>query len=158
LGDVSNLRWSNLDFGAGVLRVTTGKTGIDVILPIHADFAHWLSEQPHGIGKAPVFAELAGTRVDGAGGLSSQFGAIIQKAGILREITPGAGKGRSTANKGFHSLRHRFISGLANGGVAPDLRMRLAGHTDSQTHRDYTHHELTTLRAAIEKLPRLRAP
>src|SRR5207344_2690943 len=43
LGDVSNLRWSNLDFGAGVLRVTTGKTGIDVILPIHADFAHWLS-------------------------------------------------------------------------------------------------------------------
>jgi hypothetical protein len=38
------------------------------------------------------------------------------------------------------------------------LRMRLAGHTDSQTHRDYTHHEVATLRSAIEKLPSLRTP
>ena len=155
LGDVARLRWSSVDLEAGVLRVTTGKTGTDLLVPIHSNFAHWLSGRPRGIGKASVFAEISGARVDGAGGLSNQFGAIVEKAGILRQITPGAGKGRTTTNKGFHSLRHAFVSGLANGGVAPDLRMRLAGHTDSQTHRGYTHHELATLRAAIEKLPSL---
>ena len=158
LGDIANLQWSSVDLEAGVLRVTTGKTGTDVVLPIHSDFAHWLSGRPRGIGKAPVFAELSGTRVDGAGGLSNQFGAIVKKAGILRQITPGTGKGRTTSNKGFHSLRHAFVSALANGGVAPDLRMHLAGHSDSKTHRDYTHHEVATLRAAIDKLPSLKAP
>jgi integrase len=126
--------------------------------PIHSDFAHWLAGRPRGIGKAPAFPELAETRIDGAGGLSNQFGTIVKKAGILRHIIPGAGKGRTTTNKGFHSLRHAFVSGLANNGVAADLRMRLAGHCDSKTHRGYTHHELSTLRAAIEKLPRLGAP
>ena len=37
------------------------------------------------------------------------------------------------------------------------LRVRLAGHTDSKTHRGYTHHELAALRFAIEKLPSLNA-
>jgi integrase len=154
LGDTAKLEWSSVDLEAGVLRVTTGT---DVVLPIHSDFWHWLSGRPRGIGKAPVFAELAGTRVDGAGGLSSQFRAILEKAQILCQITPGAGKGRTTNSKGFHSLRHAFVTALANGGVAPDLRMRLAGYSDSKTHRDYTHHEVAMLRSAIEKLPRINA-
>jgi integrase len=156
LGDIARLQWSSVDLEAGVCRVTTGKTGTRVVLPIHPDFEDWLSlEKQRGIGKAPVFPQLAAGRIDGAGGLSNQFGAIVKKAGIRRQIIPGAGKGRTTASKSFHSLRHAFVSGLANSDVASDLRMRLAGHSDSKTHRDYTHHELATLRAAIEKLPRL---
>ena len=155
LGDIARLQWSSVDLEAAILRVTTGKTGTAVVLPIHPDFADWLFNKQRGVGKAPVFAELAGTRVDGDGGLSNQFGAVVKKAGILRHITPGTGKGRATASKSFHSLRHAFVSALANSDVASDLRMRLAGHSDSKTHRGYTHHELATLRAAIEKLPRL---
>jgi integrase len=158
LGDVARLQWRSVDLEAGVLRVTARKTDTDVVLPIHADFAHWLSGRPHGIGRAPVFAQLAGTRVDGEGGLSNQFGAIVKKAGILRHINPGVGKGRTTTSKSFHSLRHTFVSALANSNVPSDLRMCLAGHSDSRTHREYTHHELATLRSAIEKLPRLGGP
>jgi integrase len=155
LGDIARLQWSSVDLEAGVLRIVTGKTDTDVVLPIHPDFEDWLSGQPRGIGKAYVFPELARTRVDGTRGLSHQFGAMVKKAGILRQITPGTGKGRTTTSKSFHSLRHAFVSSLANSGVAPDLRMRLAGHTEAKTHRVYTHHELATLRGAIEKLPRL---
>jgi integrase len=53
-------------------------------------------------------------------------------------------------------LRRSFISGLANAGVSPDVRQKLAGHADARVHAGYTHHEIETLRAAIGKLPGLR--
>jgi hypothetical protein len=37
-------------------------------------------------------------------------------------------------------------------------RQRLVGHADSKVHAGYSHHELATLRSAIEKLPSLKAP
>jgi integrase len=118
LGDIAKLQWSSVDLEARILRVVTGKTRTDVVLPIHSDFTHWLSGRPCGIGKAYIFPELAAGRIDGAGGLSNQFGAIVEKAGIRRQITPGTGKGRTTTSKSFHSLRHAFVSGLANSDVA----------------------------------------
>jgi integrase len=63
------------------------------------------------------------------------------------------GKGRTTNSKTFHALRHGFISQLANAGVAPDIRQKLAGHASAVVHGIYTHHEIETLRGAIEKLP-----
>ena len=158
LSDIASLQWGSVDMVAGILRVATGKTGAVVVLPIHPDFAQWLASRQRGIERAKVFPELAGDHVDGARGLSNQFALIVEKAGILRRVTPGAGKGRTTTSKTFHSLRHAFISQLANNGVAPEIRQRLVGHADSKVHAGYTHHELATLRSVIEKLPSLRAP
>ena len=53
-------------------------------------------------------------------------------------------------------LRVNLTSALANSGVIPELRMKLTGHKTESVHRGYTHHELDTLRAAIEKLPGLK--
>jgi site-specific recombinase XerD len=60
-------------------------------------------------------------------------------------------------SKTFHGLRHSFISQLANAGVAQEIRQKLAGYTSAEVHGTYTHHEIETLRAAVEKLPRLGA-
>ena len=158
LSDIASLQWGSVDMVAGILRVATGKTGAVVVLPIHPDFAQWLASRQRGIERAKVFPELAGDHVDGARGLSNQFALIVEKAGILRRVTPGAGKGRTTTSKTFHSLRHAFISQLANNDVAPEIRQRLVGHADSKVHAGYSHHELATLRSAIEKLPSLKAP
>jgi integrase len=158
LSDIASLQWGSVDMVAGMLRVATGKTGAVVVLPIHPDFAQWLASRQRGIERAKVFPELAEDHVDGARGLSNQFTLIVKKAGILRRVTPGAGKGRTTTSKTFHSLRHAFISQLANNDVAPDIRQRLVGHADSKVHAGYSHHELATLRSAIEKLPSLKAP
>jgi integrase len=157
LSDVATLRWESIDLETGLLRVATGKTGAVVVLPIHPDFADWLSGRQRGIGKASVFPDLARTRGDGTGGLSDKFNSIIEKAGIARSFTVRQGKGRSMASKSFHSLRHHFVSALANGGVAPEIRQKLAGHSDTRAHANYTHHELATLRGAIGKLPSLKA-
>ena len=152
---MTRLRWEAIDPEEALLRVVTRKTGAVVVIPVHPDFAQWLSTRPRGIGKAPVFPELAGKRVDGSRGLSNQFSLLVEKAGIERRVTPPCGKGRTVASKTFHSLRHSFVSALANKGVAFEIRKKLAGHLDARTHAGYTHHELATLRDAIEKLPSL---
>jgi integrase len=153
LGDVANLCWEAIDAERRVIRLTTGKTGANVNLPIHRDFDDWLQRRTTGIGKAPVFPELAGKRIGGDGGLSAQFRAIVDAAGIKGRVVTRTGKGRATNSKTFHALRHTFISRLANVGVAPDLRQKLAGHADPKVHANYTHHEEETMRAAIDKLP-----
>jgi site-specific recombinase XerD len=56
----------------------------------------------------------------------------------------------------FHSLRHSFVSELANAGIAADVRQMLAGHSEDRSHAVYTHTQLDTLRAAVQKLPRVK--
>ncbi len=154
LGDVANLVWEAVDTEAGMIRLKTKKTGVRHAAPLHVDFASWLEKQTAGIGKAPVFPSLHGCKTGGNRGLSMQFREIIDRADIQGRIIERKGVGRTGYSKGFHSLRHTFISDLANAGVAPDLRQKLAGHADDKVHARYTHHEWTTLHEAVAKLPR----
>ena len=156
LGDVMYLRWESVDLENRLLRVATKKTGKRVVLPMHGDLEIWLSQRPRGIGKAPVFPSLACQPLNGGSGLSAQFRAIVAKAGIVGRVVTRQGKGRASNSKTFHALRHTFISGLANAGVPPEIRQKLAGHADLKVHANYTHHEHKTMRAAIDKLPSLR--
>jgi integrase len=158
LGDVANLCWESVDLAGGLLRIETRKTGKAVVLPMHPDFVEWLSGRRRGIGKAPVFPELAGKLIAGRRGLSVQFRNIVEKAGVTGRVVTREGKGRTTNSKTFHALRHSFISALKNAGVASEISQRLAGHSDSKVHAHYTHYELQTLRGAIAKLPSFRTP
>lgn len=158
LRDVAEMRWEAVDFDAGLLRIKTRKTGATLTLPLHDDFAEWLRSHPRGIAKAPIFLELAGKGTGGRFGLSGRFKAIMEKAGIKsRVLRDGDGKGRTTSSLSFHSLRHSFVSALANAGVARELRQKLSGHADERSHARYTHHELETLREAVAKVPGLAA-
>jgi integrase len=157
LRDVANLTWEAIDFQEGLLRTEKEKTGAVVVLPLHPDFMAWLADRPRGIGKAFVFPMLAEKRIGGCNGLSAQFRKIMETAGVTGRIVERTGKGRTGHSKGFHSLRHSFVSGLANAGVSSDIRQKLAGHADARIHAGYTHHELQTLRGAIAKLPSLKA-
>jgi hypothetical protein len=54
----------------------------------------------------------------------------------------------------FHSLRHTFLTNLANCGVHPSVAQRLARHSDiNLTQTRYTHSALERLGEAVEKLP-----
>lgn len=154
LGDVANLVWEAVDSESAMIRLKTQKTGMRQTSPLHSDFADWLAKRTAGIGKAPVFPSLHGRKAGGNRGLSMQFREIVDKAAIKGRVIEREGVGRTGYSKGFHSLRHTFISDLANAGVAPDLRQKLAGHADEKVHAGYTHHQIETLRAAVEKLPR----
>ena len=85
------------------------------------------------------------------------FKRIMAKAGIKNEISrKRSGKeGRSVLLLSFHSLRHSFNSAMANAGVAPEIRQLLTGHASAEMNKVYTHHELETVRRAVESLSRL---
>ena len=165
LRDVAWMTWDTVDLKASVIKVKPMKPGPTALHPFGAELAAWLLAQPRGISKAPIFPSLAGKGTGGNYGLSGRFKRIMEKAGIkgrtLRSGDVGkagkAGKGRTTSSLSFHSLRHTFVSALANAGVPSELRQKLSGHADERSHAIYTHHELETLRGAVAKLPRVGA-
>ena len=157
LSDAANLTWDSIDLDKGWLRLRTKKAGVYVTIPLHADLLGWLALQTRGIGKTPLFPSLYGTGGAGKSGLSSQFKRIMEKAKIGgRALRATTGKGRKQSSLSFHSLRHSFVSALANAGIAPDLRQKLAGHTDSKSHARYSHHEIDAMRSAIKTVPSLK--
>ncbi len=159
LRDITGLLWESIDLDGGLLRLRTRKKGVTVTIPLHPELKEWLREQPRGICKAPVFPSLIDKGTGGRHGLSGRFIALMEGAQITgRVLRKRTGKGRTTSSLSFHSLRHSFISALANAGVAPELRQKLAGHSDAKSHAIYTHHELETMRVAIGKVPCLIEP
>jgi integrase len=156
LRDIADLQWSAVDLEGRIIKVTTRKTGKTVTVPIHPQFAAWLDKQTRGIGKAPVFPTLAGKAGGGKSGLSMAFRRIMERAKIKgRLLREANGVGRSQSSLSFHSLRHGFVSAMANAGVAQELRQKLTGHASAEMNAQYTHHELESLRAAVSVIPNI---
>jgi integrase len=154
LSDAAALRWDHVDLDKGLIRYTQGKTGATVIVPIHGELEKELlplagNDNPHGY----LCPSLSKISVQGGNGLSSQFSALMERAGIDRKAVQMAK--RRFALKSYHGLRHSFASALANAGVSADVRMKLTGHKTLAIHQGYTHLELESLRAGISALPSL---
>jgi integrase len=158
LQDVTNLKWSNVDLVRRLITFKAGKTNTKVLVTIHPDLEdHLLSLKMTDDPQAPVFSEVAGKAGPGRNGLSMTFKRIMLAAGIeSAKARERAGKaGRSLSALSFHSLRHSFNSALANAGVSQELRQKLTGHASAEINAHYTHHEIETLRRAVEAIPRL---
>lgn len=157
LRDCVTMEIDNLHFTDKTIHYTQGKTGAEIVMPMHPDLeAHLLNIISTDEPMTKLCPTLAGRDSGGAHGLSAQFAEIIRKAGIDR----GSGKGmgnRTFSKLSFHSLRHTFNSTLANAGVSQERRMQLTGHTSKEVNAGYTHHEVKALRKEIKKLPRLKA-
>ena len=149
-GDCATLEWSAVDLTGGRLRLAVQKTGRKLEVPLHkALLAHLEKQASADTAQQYITPTLAETRHDGRRGLSRSFLAIMRKAGLAP--TDADGNKRT-----FHSLRHGFTSRLANAGVSAESRMRLTGHRSARVHQGYTHLELDTQRAAVDKLPSLK--
>jgi integrase len=162
LRDAANLRWSAIDGEGGTIRFRPFKTArkkTEIILPLHPALKAYLKTRPLSLDPSGfVFPELAGRVTGGKAGLSYEFIAIMEKAGVKRERARIEADGTRVVDgrRSFHSLRHSFASMLAKGGVSEGLRMELAGHKTPDMARHYTHHELETLRAAVGTLPNFK--
>ena len=172
LGDAVGMPLSAFDFEGQVLKLRPQKTSRkkrDLIIPLHPQLEAHVLDLPivpkdRALkGKSgddthvPICPTLAKRKVSGKYGLSIQFHKIMAEADIKQETIAAGGDAGHEFNKfTFHSLRHSFVSELANAGIAPDVRQMLAGHSDDRSHAVYTHTKLDALRQAIDKLPRLK--
>jgi integrase len=69
----------------------------------------------------------------------------------------GAGRNarRQSGGLGFHCLRHYCTTALKASGASDVIAREIIGHESAAVSRTYSHIDAATLRAAIDKLPRL---
>ena len=158
LGDVANLKWSNLDIVNGIVVFHEHKTGKEAIIGLHGDFTDWLTMQ--AVPRSPeayVFPELAGRSTGGGSGLSNAFTALIAKAGLasplLREGNPG--RGNRLRALSFHSLRHGAASAVFNAASVREVVRRVTQHAAHGSLDRYLHEDLAAIREAVALIPRL---
>jgi integrase len=77
----------------------------------------------------------------------------MERAGVYSDRgAEKKGKKRQFRTLGFHSLRHTFVSELANADVPADVRRQISGHNDERIHERYTHLDVKTKRRALSRL------
>lgn len=165
LGDVSRLRWENVDLQGRELRFKTEKTGREQVIPTAEPFHRYLvkiagSDDP----RAALFPRAFDTRQRDipTGTLSNQFYRLMTAAGVVEKRTNkakanGRSAPRSTGGLGFHCLRHTATTLLKRGGASDVVAREIVGHDTAAVSRTYSHIDTATLRAAIDKLPDLTA-
>jgi len=164
LGDIASMDWENVNLQAMEIRFSATKTGQDMKAPIADQLHECLCKLPSFDTGGPVFPEAAETYARaGTSSLSNRFRKIMHKAGLAENPTHHtSGDGRDakrTVNKlSFHSLRHCFVSNLKMSGAGDSIAKELAGHSSDEISRVYTHSDPVALRAAVNKLPKLKLP
>jgi integrase len=156
LQDVANLTWAAIDLEVGVVLFRQKKTGRQTAVAIHPDFQSWLLAHVSDDAKAFVFPALA-NRSSGGKGLSFEFNAIVDRAGIdpgfIREKKGVQGKPRK--NLTFHNLRHVAASSVFNAAAVKETARRLTGHAAGGAIDRYIHIDLSAVRNAGSLIPRL---
>jgi integrase len=168
LGDAAKLSWASVDLSSKRITLVPAKTKKkkrEVRIPIQPDLLIFFESVPivSDAPDAPVFEKLSKMSIGARTGLSQSFNKIMKQAGVdrgkpSRVIAKGedAGAGRTTYERGFHSLRHTFTSWLRNAGVSEEDRMALTGHSTRESHAIYSHEDEQALRDAVAKLPSLK--
>lgn len=154
IGDASRLDWREVDLAQGIITRVQNKTDSEVTIPIHSALRSILEGLAGDVGGF-VFPSLATESIGGKRGLSARFIDIIRAAGIDEERQE-TKSGRTLARFSAHSLRHGSISALANASVPAEVRRKISGHADDRSHDEYSHHEIKTLRDAVERIPDIR--
>lgn len=163
LGDIAALTWENLDLARSELKLVTGKTNRQQIIPLAKPLLRVFESLPVGDNpKQPLFPDAYGVkdRTGKVGALSNQFHAILASAALVKARTHkkrGGGRSvkRATGEISFHCLRHTATSLLKNAGISPAIVQELVGHDSKTVSQNYTHIETSALRAAADTFPDL---
>jgi integrase len=139
-------------------KLSRRKPDSQTIVAIHPDFESWLlrtemADEPKGF----VFPTLADRSAGGKKGLSNEFNALVERAGIdAGHIREKHGKhGRSRRNLTFHSLRHTAASNVFNAAAVKELARRLTDHAKRGSLERYLHVDLEAIKSATALIPRL---
>ncbi len=170
LGDCASLQWKQINLVGDIktIRFQQGKTGREIVTVIHPELEKFLTSLRKQRKVVPltsqsdeayVFPSLAQQAGRNISPMSKAFRKLMARAGIrqhiIRDRNASGSSGRTVNGLSFHSLRHGFVSCLANSGVPEEIRMALAGHTSREMGQRYTHRELAIYREAVSVLPRI---
>lgn len=160
LGDVVNLRWSDIDFERGFITVMPLKTrrfGKKLEIPIHSALSRTLTEFKKETGSQNIDFLFPAERADyqdNVGNLTIQFQELFKECGIQTTEAPDHGhRRRAIIRVGFHSLRHSFVSLCAKARTPQHVVQQLVGHGSPAMTEHYTHLDPQQKTDAINSLP-----
>lgn len=158
LGDVVNLRWSDIEFNRGFINVVPLKTkrfNKKLEIPIHAALNQLLSEFKVNSGQSEFL--FPGERVEyleNAGNVTNPIQEFFQKCGITTtEDAEHGQRRRAIVRVGFHSLRHSFVSMCAKARTPQHVVQHLVGHGSPAMTEHYIHLDPAQKKEAIAALP-----
>lgn len=155
LGDAVRLRWADIDMDNGVVHVVPSKTvrhGTEVVVSIKGSpLQHILEAVPAKNRSGYVMPGLAELYQSENWRLRGMIAKVFASCGI--ETTVSTDKGRRSAEVGFHSLRHTFVSMAANAGVPLAVVQAVVGHTSTAMTQHYYHASREALDKAAQALP-----
>ncbi len=163
IGDLALLTWSQIDLERDEIRLTSRKTGKQLLIPIAAPLReHLLALSAGDNPRAPVHPrayETVSTQFGRVSTLSNQFSDLLVACGLRgpqphqsRDIGLSPDK-RKGADLSFHSLRHTAVSLLKDAGVPDAVVMALVGHYSAAMSHRYTHVGKEALARAAKTLP-----
>lgn len=134
-GEIETLRWDEVDFDAGYLKLADSKTGQKAI-PLNSGALQILAETPRFEASPFVFPAH---RSDGYYEGTPKVWRIIRKMAGIEDVR-------------LHDLRHSFASVAVAGGASLPIIGALLGHSDSATTQRYAHLHDDPLKAATESI------
>lgn len=155
LGDVVNLRWDNI--GKDSIKIIPSKTrrkGKQITLPIHPVLRALLKELKSQA-KASEYlfpTEREEYRRD-AGIITRRFQKFLNDCGIKTTEEGGVHRHNVIVRKGFHSLRHSFVSLCAANRIPQVAIQELVGHGSPAMTALYSHVDFEQKQDAINSLP-----
>ena len=162
LTDVVHLKWANITDRITVtpakVKRRKGNKGI-IEIPIHAVLLSLLNELKTVRGGNPngfLFPSMAEAYDKSRPSISEQFGVFLKdKCGIttMLDNDDSSPRMRRASAKGFHSLRHSFVSMCVASGVPQATTQKLVGHSSSAMTQIYSHATVEQERQAINLLP-----
>lgn len=135
-GELTALRWADVDFVARRLYVRTSKTGEGRAVPINDAAEAALRALQPGPAASLVFPGRGGRPL--ANGYRKSFDAALARVGL--------------ADVRFHDLRHTFASHLVGAGVPLGTVAQLMGHTTTAMTMRYAHLAPDVADAAVAAL------
>ncbi|MCX7010201.1 MAG: tyrosine-type recombinase/integrase [Kiritimatiellaeota bacterium] len=154
LSDVINLKWANIR--PGRIELMPGKTarkGKTITIPLHPVLDLLLQERRTQVVGEYVFPDEIAQNARAHSGVSKRFQAFLEDCGIVTTEAKGEHRQLAIVRKGFHSLRHSFVSLCAANRVPQVAIQDLVGHGSPAMTALYSHADFEQKTAAIATLP-----
>jgi integrase len=150
LEDTCLLLWDSVDWGKMFIKAVPEKTkryGTEVTIPITLELECVLRKAEGWKHDAFVLPSLAKRYKGNPCGVSQDYCWLLRKAGIVTTQKRNGRIGQTL--KSFHSLRHTFVSRLAERGISPLVIQSMSGHSTMLMTERYSHIGIEAKRKAL---------
>lgn len=159
MGDLARLPWSSVDLEKGLIRLTTGKTGKRMVIPMAGPLLESMVARRALLPDAKqVHPTLAAIITKSTGAVSNQFAKLLSQSGMRVDKDKAGGSMRVSHDLSFHCFRHTAVTFLKAAGIPASVVMELVGHDTVKMSEHYSHVGEEALLAAVNSLPALESP